>query len=97
MTGAIGWLAAAILLLTLGRQVYTQWRSGSAQGVSQWLFIGQISASVGFVVYSCLLGSWVFVATNGAILATALLGQFIDLRNRHRYRGPEPDVRPVAE
>ena len=78
----IGWAAASILLLTLGRQVYTQWRDRTSKGVSRWLFIGQCAASVGFVVYSWLLGSWVFVVTNALILVTAVAGEFTYLRNR---------------
>ena len=61
-TELIGWSAAGILLLTIGRQVYTQWRERSTHGMSRWLFVGQLAASSGFVVYSWQLGSWVFVA-----------------------------------
>jgi MtN3 and saliva related transmembrane protein len=38
-------------------------------------------ASVGFVVYSWLLGNWVFVVTNALMLCTALLGQWIYVSN----------------
>ena len=69
LTELIGWAAAAILVATIGRQVYTQWRAGTTDGVSKWLFIGQVSASTGFVVYSWLLRDWVFVATNAVMLA----------------------------
>ncbi|MED5618781.1 hypothetical protein [Ideonella sp. BN130291] len=84
LTEAIGWAAAGILLLTVGRQVYTQWREGSTRGVSKWLFVGQIAASVGFVIYSALLGNTVFVLTNSFMLLTACFGQVIFLRNRRR-------------
>jgi uncharacterized protein with PQ loop repeat len=82
MTEAIGWVAAAVLLATIGRQVYTQWRDGSSRGLSRWLFIGQITASIGFVVYSWLLANWVFVVTNSLMLVTAGFGQWIYLKNR---------------
>jgi MtN3 and saliva related transmembrane protein len=78
----LGWAASAVLLATLGRQVYVQWRERSTQGVSSWLFVGQLTASLGFAVYSWLIGNWVFVATNVMLLATALLGQWIFRRNR---------------
>ena len=81
---AIGWTAAAILLATLARQVYTQWRDHTAAGVSKWLFVGQLCASAGFIAYSWLLGSWVFVATNALILVTALIGEWVTVRNRRR-------------
>jgi|GEM_PF-1562801 len=67
-TELIGWVSATILLATIGRQVYSQWRERSSQGISSWLFIGQIMASVGFVIYSWLLRNWV-VATNVLMLA----------------------------
>ena len=76
LTEAVGWTAALILLLTVGRQVYTQWRSKTTQGVSSWLFIGQIAASVGFVAYSALVGNAVFVLTNSFMLLTACFGQW---------------------
>lgn len=83
-TELIGWSAATILLLTIGRQVFTEWRDRSTRGLSKWLFVGQLAASAGFVVYSWLLGNWVFVVTNVLILATAGIGQWIYLRNKRR-------------
>ncbi len=80
-TDWLGWSASAILLATLSRQVYVQWRERSSEGVSSWLFIGQVSASIGFVIYSWLVGNWVFVVTNSAILVTAIIGQCVQLRN----------------
>jgi MtN3 and saliva related transmembrane protein len=83
-TELVGWISATILLLTLGRQVYTQWRERSAIGVSKWLFIGQCCASVGFLIYSYLVDNWVFVVTNALILLTALVGQAVVTKNRRR-------------
>ncbi len=82
MTELIGWASAAILMLTLGRQAWLQWRERRTRGVSRWLFAGQIAASSGFVVYSWLLSNWVFVVTNALILVTALAGEAVYLRNR---------------
>jgi MtN3 and saliva related transmembrane protein len=86
----IGWAAAAVLLLTIGRQVFTEWRDRSTRGLSQWLFIGQLAASSGFVAYSWLLGNWVFMATNLLMLATAGIGQWIYVRNK---RSEERSIR----
>jgi len=33
-TDAIGWTSAAVLLATIGRQVYSQWKSKATAGVS---------------------------------------------------------------
>ena len=95
VTELIGWAAAAILVATIGRQVYTQWRAGTTAGVSKWLFVGQVSASAGFVVYSWLARDWVFVATNAVMLGTAVLGQCIYLRNCRKNRRSAP--RPRAK
>jgi uncharacterized protein with PQ loop repeat len=82
----IGWLSSAILLATLVRQVLKQWREGSSEGVSRWLFVGQIGASVGFTVYSVLVRNWVFVVTNVLILCDAVAGLVIVLHHRRRAR-----------
>ena len=78
----LGWAASAVLIATLGRQVFVQWRERTTEGVSSWLFIGQLTASVGFTVYSWLIGNWVFVFTNSVLLLTAISGQLIFRRNR---------------
>ena len=78
----IGWLASAILVATLSRQIYTQARDDSAKGVSRWLFAGQIASSLGFVAYSWMLENWVFIVTNSIILATAVVGQVVMSRKR---------------
>jgi len=84
----VGWLAAAILLATIARQVWTQWRSHTAAGVSKFLFAGQTAASVCFIVYSVATGDAVFIATNSLMLIAALLGQAIYWRNARRPAVP---------
>jgi MtN3 and saliva related transmembrane protein len=80
---AIGWASTCLLLATLSRQVYKQWKSGATAGLSKWLFIGQIAASIGFTVYSLLLRNWVFMGSNAAILLVAVIGEILYARNRH--------------
>jgi MtN3 and saliva related transmembrane protein len=82
----IGWFSSGVLLVTISRQVYTQWRSQQTAGVSQWLFIGQLTASIGFAVYSWMLNNWVFLATNIMLVIAALTGQAIYVRNRRRVQ-----------
>lgn len=91
MVELIGWGSSLILLLTLIRQVYTQWRTGAVAGVSRWLFVGQLAASSGYVVYSWLLHNWVYVSSNVAILVTALAGEAIYLRNRRHCARADGD------
>ena len=83
-TEAIGWASAGVLLATICRQVWTQWRTRSVAGVSRWLFAGQLAASTGFLVYSALLANWVFAATNTLMVAAALTGAWVDRVNRQR-------------
>ena len=99
VTEAIGWASAAVFLATISRQVFTQYQSGTFEGVSKWLFVGQVVASTGFVVYSYLLDNWVFVLTNALILVAALFGQAIYLRNKRRAaqaNGAESPHAPTA-
>jgi uncharacterized protein with PQ loop repeat len=70
----VGWAASALLICTLAHQIYTQNKDISAKGVSPALFVGQSLSSVGFIVYSVLLGNAVFVVTN-SLLLTAIIGQ----------------------
>ncbi len=83
-TEVIGWASSLILLLTIGKQVYKQWQEGSSEGVSKWLFIGQMAASAGFTIYSWLVRNWVFVVTNSLMLVNALVGYGIVLCHRRR-------------
>ncbi len=85
MTEIIGWASSIILLLTLVKQVYKQWKDGETEGVSKWLFIGQLFASVGFTIYSYLVGNWVFTITNGLLTINNVIGiclYFYFLRNQ---------------
>jgi uncharacterized protein with PQ loop repeat len=86
MTEALGWASSFILVLTIARQVYKQWHEGSSEGVSKWLFVGQMAASLGFTIYSWLVNNWVFVVTNSLMLLNGLLGLLIVLRHRRRER-----------
>jgi len=86
MQEAIGWISSLILVLTIGKQVFKQWKEGSSENVSKWLFIGQLAASVGFTIYSWLVGNWVFVVTNGVMILNGLAGLFIVLHHRRRER-----------
>jgi len=94
MTELIGWSASVILLITIIKQVRKQWRTGSNEGVSKWLFVGQVASSLGFTVYSALTGNWVFIVTNAALLVSNITGVYIYFRNRERDSedGAEPEA-----
>ena len=86
MTDLIGWISTAILLATVGRQAWSQWKQGSTAGLSRWLFVGQLAASAGFVLYSYLLDNYVFVVSNVFLLIIAAIGQSLYIRNSRRER-----------
>jgi uncharacterized protein with PQ loop repeat len=82
----VGWASAGVLLATILQQVWKQWKSGSTEGVSKWLFVGQTFASAGFTAYSVMTGNLVFTVVNAALLLSALTGEAIYWRNRRRQR-----------
>ena len=79
MTEIIGWTSSIILFLTVSRQIYKQWHEGTSEGVSIWLFLGQIAASIGFAVYSWLVWNPVFIFTNLLMVLNGIVGFSISL------------------
>jgi uncharacterized protein with PQ loop repeat len=93
----LGWLASLILLSTISRQIWRQAYAPTVEGVSKWLFIGQMSASVLYLVYSILVKNPVFMASNAALLVAGIVGQVIYLRRRHeRDKTVARETREVA-
>lgn len=84
MAEALGWISSLILILTIGKQVYKQWKDGTSEGVSKWLFFGQIAASIGFLIYSILITNWVFIVTNSVMVLNSLVGIGILFYHRRR-------------
>lgn len=70
----VGWASSAVLVVTLFVQVRKQWHDDTSRGVSPFLFVGQLAASLGFLAYSAQIESWVFVATNALTATAALCG-----------------------
>jgi uncharacterized protein with PQ loop repeat len=96
VTELIGWTSSSILVLTIAKQVHKQWKDDSSAGVSRWLFVGQLAASLGFTVYSVLVRNWVFVVTNALMLVNALLGLAIVAHHRRRAARREGGARGLA-
>jgi hypothetical protein len=88
MVQALGWISSALLVATIVWQVRRQWLAGTSEGVSRYLFIGQLLASTGFCAYSILIGSRVFVVTNALMMISAAAGLAILIVHRRRERGP---------
>ena len=93
MIEVIGWVSSCILVLTIGKQVYKQWQEETSEGVSKWLFVGQMSASLGFTIYSYLVRNWVFVVTNAVMLLNGLAGFIITQRHKRRKRSKDKETR----
>jgi MtN3 and saliva related transmembrane protein len=92
MIEIIGWASSLILILTIATQIAKQWRDKTSAGVSTWLFVGQLGASVGFTIYSLLVKNWVFAVTNGIMILNGLIGYGITVRHK-RARGTRHEVR----
>ena len=90
MPELLGWCSSIILLCTIVGQIVKQWREGSGQGVSPWLFIGQTAASLGFTIYSALVKNWVFTLTNAALLLSAVVGVLVSFHFKRHPRGNTP-------
>ena len=86
MTEVIGWASSLILIITLVKQVYKHWKEGKSEGVSKWLYVGQIGASVGFAVYSFLLWNPVFIFTNSLLVINAIVGLLVNLHLKRKER-----------
>ena len=95
VTEAIGWISSTVLLLTISRQIYKQWHAGSSEGVSIWLFVGQLVASFGFTIYSWLVDNWVFVVTNALMMVNALVGFWITTRQHKDVSADTPTTAPI--
>ncbi len=80
MIEIIGWISSLILLATLVKQVHKQWKEGTSEGISKWLFAGQLAASVGFTIYSVITENWVFAFTNTALTVNNVIGIWLYFR-----------------
>lgn len=86
MEEAVGWSSSLVLIVTIASQIHKQWRDRTSKGVSRWLFVGQILASLGFTVYSALVHNTVFVVTNTVLLASAVVGLGVTIRQQAREK-----------
>ncbi len=84
MTEVIGWISSLVLVVTIAKQVYKQWSGGTSEGVSIWLYAGQIAASLGFVIYSVLVSNWVFIFTNSLMVLNGIAGLAISIYQKRK-------------
>lgn len=96
MEDVVGWSSSFVLMLTIGSQVVKQLREKNSAGVSHWLYVGQIAASLGFTVYSALLHNLVFVVTNSLLLVSAVVGLVVTIRHESREKQALGTLCPAA-
>jgi uncharacterized protein with PQ loop repeat len=90
MEDVLGWFSSSILVITLFVQVRKQWHDDTSRGVSPMLFIGQLAASTGFLLYAVQIDNRVFIVTNSLTTIAALLGLWITRRHQRRRSQPPP-------
>ena len=91
-TQALGWVSSAVLVLTIGAQLRKQWSSGTSEGVSPLLFVGQAVASTGLLIFSVLGEQHVFAVLNAIMCAAAVAGLGIWMRCRRLDQQREPSL-----
>lgn len=84
----LGWGASLILVVTIFAQIRKQVKSRSAEGVSYFLFAGQILASIGLAIYSYNLKNWVFTFLNVVMICTNLVGFYFT----HKFKKEKADA-----
>ncbi len=92
-----GILATGILMATLGAQTVKLWREHATRGIARWFFIGQVSASACFFIYSVMIGSTVFAVANALMLISAVAGYLVLRANRRRVVQQSVPARPARE
>jgi MtN3 and saliva related transmembrane protein len=95
VTHVFGYVASAVLFATLVTQIHKQWQRGTTRGVSRWLFIGQLVASIGFTIESAVIGSTLFVIVNSVLALSAVVGMGLWFYQRRRERGGAEDEGPL--
>jgi MtN3 and saliva related transmembrane protein len=84
LANAVGVVSAVVLLVTIVAQVVRQVRTAPGQGVSPYLFGGQLFASLGFTTYSVMLRDPIFIATNATLAVAALIGIGVSIATASR-------------
>lgn len=85
MKDLIGWAASIVLLVTVVAQIVKQWKSRSSQGVSAWLFVGEIVSALLFLWYAVTIHNAVYVTTNTLMVVASSAG--LGILAWHRRRG----------
>jgi hypothetical protein len=98
MRELIGWGSALALIPTFGLQAYKQWqnRHEHAPASTLWFFVLALVGVVGQVVYSWMLGNWVYFVLNACLVVTNSLGLALAIHRRGMSDSHRPSL-SVAE
>lgn len=78
------------------KQVHKQWVAATSEGLSKWLYVGQLAASIGFTIYSVHTKNWVFVFTNGALTINNIVGLILYFHFLRSDGANQSSDRPAA-
>lgn len=87
----VGWASTAVPFATIGHQVYSQWKSKATAGVSRWLFVGQIGASILYRIHYLQLAT----PKPGFSFFKCRIDCHSDRRGAHLYFKPQA-TRPLV-
>lgn len=92
----IGWGSALVLLPTFGLQTYKQWHARHEPVATSGLlfFALALIGTGGQVVYSWMVGNWVYLALNGVLVVNNSVGLGIALHRWNLARRPSPAATP---
>ncbi len=93
MREIIGWGSAMVLLPTFGLQAFKQWenRHEHAPASTLWFFILALVGVTGQVVYSWMLGNWVYFVLNACLVVTNTLGLALAIHRWWIKGGPSSE------
>ena len=72
------------MIPTFGLQVYKQWqqRNENSPPTTLWFFILALTGACGQVIYSWMLGNWVYFSVNACLVITDTVGLALAVRGR---------------
>ncbi len=84
MQELIGWGSALVSLPVFGIQAHKQWRSRSEQAPASEIifFVLALAGAIGQIIYSWMLGNWVYFSVNACLIVTNSFGLALVLYRR---------------
>lgn len=90
----VGWSASVVVVVTTIGQIYKQWQAHSSKGVSPFLFVGNVLASLLFLNYAIMIKNVVYEVTNSVMVLASVCGLALLIHQR-RLDKPTGHATPV--